>query len=329
MKIKLFIFCFLTVIYSLNCFAQEKQISKTLLDGNKKQEVIDTCLSAFEKYYIYPDVVLKMKTYITEQKNSDVYEEIANLMDLTKQMRRDLRDISGDGHIWIDIIENIRLTPGPPTVAEIARKKKDNFGFVSLKKLKDNIGYLKLNSFQDPSYAGEAAVQAISFFADCHAVIIDLRDNHGGDGRMVQLISSYFLPARTQLNSLYFRAADSLQEAWTYDEVEGERLLDVDLYILVSKQTASAAESFSYSLQNYQRAKIVGENTRGAAHWTETYSYPDLGIYLEIPVARPINPVTEKGWEGIGVEPDIKVDAAEAFDKALLLAREKNVTGKK
>jgi C-terminal processing protease CtpA/Prc len=158
--------------------------------------------------------------------------------------------------------------------------------------------------------------------AGSRAVIIDLRENHGGEGKMVHLLASYFLPAGTQLTSLYFRAEDRLQEAWTHDEVEGERMLDVDLLLLVSEQTTSAAESFAYALQSYGRARLVGENTRGAGHWVESYPFPEQGIFLEIPVARPINPVTKTGWEHSGVAPDVKVDPAEALDVALRLARD-------
>jgi hypothetical protein len=36
-----------------------------------------------------------------------------------------------------------------------------------------------------------------------------------------------------------------------------------------------------------------------------------------IPVGRAINPITGTNWEGTGVEPDIKVEAAKALDSAI------------
>jgi len=101
------------------------------------------------------------------------------------------------------------------------------------------------------------------------------------------------------------------------------KMLDQDVYILTSQNTASAAESFSCTMKHYNRAIIVGESTRGAAHWVETYKFPHLGIFLEIPVARPINPVTQKGWEGEGIHPDVEVVAEQALEKAheLILKR--------
>ncbi len=301
------------------CTSNDNEPDQTTINNAQKQEVIDTCLSAFKAYYIYPAVVEKMKSYIEDQMKSGAYREINSLKALTKQLRHDLRDVSGDRHIWIDVMATIRQKSGPPSPEEIAKKRQGNFGFTTVKKIDGNIGYLKLDGFQDPAYAEETAIESINNLAGSKTVIIDLRENHGGEGKMVRLIASYFLPATTQLTSLYFRAADSTRESWTHEEVKGKRFLDEDLYILVSKNTASAAESFAYTMQNYRRAVIIGENTRGAAHWVETYPYSELGFYMEIPVARPINPVTQKSWEGTGVQPDIKVEANRALEECLRL----------
>jgi C-terminal processing protease CtpA/Prc len=66
---------------------------------------------------------------------------------------------------------------------------------------------------------------------------------------------------------------------------------------------------------------LVGSNTRGAGHWVESYPYPDQGIFVEVPVGRPINPATGKGWEHTGITPDVKTDPVKALDEALKLAR--------
>jgi hypothetical protein len=44
---------------------------------------------------------------------------------------------------------------------------------------------------------------------------------------------------------------------------------------------------------------------------------------LRVPVARAINPVSKTNWEGTGVAPDVAVPAAQAFDRAYLMAVEK------
>jgi C-terminal processing protease CtpA/Prc len=44
---------------------------------------------------------------------------------------------------------------------------------------------------------------------------------------------------------------------------------------------------------------------------------------IGVPFARPINPITKGDWEGTGVEPDVKVTAADALTTAQKLAAKK------
>jgi C-terminal processing protease CtpA/Prc len=46
---------------------------------------------------------------------------------------------------------------------------------------------------------------------------------------------------------------------------------------------------------------------------------------IGVPFARPINPVTKGDWEGTGVEPDVKVSAADALTTAQKLAADELV----
>jgi C-terminal processing protease CtpA/Prc len=156
----------------------------------------------------------------------------------------------------------------------------------------------------------------MNFLARCRAVIIDLRYNGGGDETMVQFLSSYFFKDPTQINALYFTQTDSLEQTWTYAHVPGRKLIDADLYILVSNMTGSGAEAFSYGLKHTGRAILVGETTAGVAHWTESWDFPNLHIRADIPIARPINPVTKSSWERTGVTPHIEA----SIDRALPVA---------
>ena len=48
----------------------------------------------------------------------------------------------------------------------------------------------------------------------------------------------------------------------------------------------------------------------------------DSHFFIRVPFGRFMNPITQGDWEGAGVEPDIKVAAADALDEALKRARE-------
>ena len=85
------------------------------------------------------------------------------------------------------------------------------------------------------------------------------------------------------------------------------------------------AGQFTFDLKTQKRATIVGETTGGGAHPVRGMPAGDH-FTIGVPFGRPINPVTKGDWEGKGVEPDVKVSAADALTTAEKLAAEKLVT---
>ena len=110
--------------------------------------------------------------------------------------------------------------------------------------------------------------------------------------------------------------------SWTQSPVPANRLADKPVYVLTSTRTFSGAEQFSYDLKMLKRAILVGETTGGAAHSGVFYRIDDhFGI--GIPETKPINPFSKIDWAETGVEPDVKVKAAEALEAAVKLAQNK------
>ena len=91
---------------------------------------------------------------------------------------------------------------------------------------------------------------------------------------------------------------------------------------MTSSKTFSAAEAFSYELQQLKRAIIIGEKTAGGAHLTGSVIATDK-FYVRIPQGRTTSPVTNSNWEGVGVTPDIKASADDALKTALSKALER------
>jgi C-terminal processing protease CtpA/Prc len=198
-----------------------------------------------------------------------------------------------------------------------------NCGFEKAERLAPNIGYLKFNMFGPPDICGATASAAMTFLSHVDALIIDLRENGGGDPKMVAYISSYLFDDRTHLNDLYNRKEDKTEEFWTNTDVPGERLGGKKaIFVLTAKRTFSGAEEFAYNLKNLKRATIVGETTGGGAHPVSGHRI-DERFMIGVPFARAINPVSKTNWEGTGVEPDVKVSAADALDEAKKLAVKK------
>jgi C-terminal processing protease CtpA/Prc len=200
--------------------------------------------------------------------------------------------------------------------------EKMNCGFEKVEILSGNVGYLKFDMFADPDVCGPTVVAAMNFVANVDAIIFDLRENGGGDPKMVALVSTYLFSKPTHLNDLWERKGESTSQDWTLPYVPGKRLDGKPAFVLTSKQTFSGAEEFTYNLKNLKRATIVGETTGGGAHPVSGHRIDDH-FMIGVPFAKAVNPISKTNWEGTGVEPDVKVSAADALAMAQKLAAEK------
>ncbi|MEM8988250.1 MAG: S41 family peptidase [Pseudomonadota bacterium] len=94
-------------------------------------------------------------------------------------------------------------------------------------------------------------------------------------------------------------------------------LFDGPVFVLTSKRTASAAELVTDALQASGRAKVIGERTAGQMLSQKVYDIVG-GFHLNVPIADYYSAANGR-IEGVGVAPDIKIQASKAMDIALEL----------
>ena len=302
---------------------RRQQPTDRAIDAAMQVEIIDSISAALNEVYVFPDVAKKMGQHLRKNLKEKKYSKIKGASEFADVLTKDLREISHDRHLGVtamtpEILERYgrnELTP-EARQAELDRMKYNNYSFVKAERLNGNVGYLKFNSFEEAAHGGATAVAALNFLNHVDALIIDLRENGGGNPSMIQLITSYFFEGSVHLNSFYVRKQDSIHQFWTQEHVEGEKMTDVDLYILTSDYTFSGAEEFTYNLKNLERATIIGETTGGGAHPVHERIFPNLLIGMRLPFGRAINPISGTNWEGTGVTPDIEVPEEQALDVA-------------
>jgi hypothetical protein len=300
-----------------------RELPDRVIDSKIRSEIIDSVTRALNDVYVFPDVAAEMEEFVRNNLNAGKYDELTSLTEFAQVLTQDLREICHDRHLGVQFISdeyfesiaNDTLTD-QRRQRELEESRYDNFGFYKLERLPGNIGYVDLRYFADATEGGETAVAAMKFLNHCDAIIFDLRQNGGGNPSMIQLINSYFFDEPTHLNSFYIRQEDTIQQFWTQAHIEGERMSDVDLYVLTSSTTFSGAEEFAYNLKNLERATLIGETTGGGAHPVDRVGFENLNVGMSLPFGRAINPVTGTNWEGTGVSPDIEVPANEALDVA-------------
>ena len=292
------------------------------LDAPARQKVIDDVAASLQEYYVYPDVAAKMEQVIRDRQKHGDYDAITGGSAFADMLTVDLLEVSHDKHLHViyNPFESPADHPGDePTPEEKARYQKDmerdNCGFEKVEILPGNIGYLKFNMFADADVCGATAAAAMGFLAHVDAIIFDMRENGGGDPKMVALMCSYLFDKPTHLNDLYDRKEDSTTQYWTLSYLPGTRLPTQPVFVLTSHRTFSGAEEFTNDLKTQQRATIIGETTGGGAHPVSGHPIGDH-FMIGVPFARAVNPITKTDWEGTGVEPDVKVSADAALDEA-------------
>jgi retinol-binding protein 3 len=278
--------------------------------------LINSVLDKFDQYYVYPDIAARMRAFVSGKLGSNQYKGLDSYELIVSQVAHDLQEISGDGHIAAyPTGVSTPLTAEGDTLSDQqkAESARRNYGFQEVKRLAGNIGYLKFNYFEHPSIAGPTAEAAMQFLANSNAVIIDLRDNSGGEEGMVQFLLSYFFEGQTHLLSFYNNKNELTEQSWTYSHVPGKKLGTTDLTVLISGRTGSGAEAFAYDLQCRKRAILIGETTKGIAHMVKIFDLPDFGVRIHVPYVRPASPITNGCWEKVGVKPDIETPDQDAL----------------
>jgi retinol-binding protein 3 len=295
------------------------------LDATTREHVIEGAARALEELYVFPEVGKKMSVALRKAQRRGIYRAISDGQILAWRLSDDLWTMGRDGHLGVRFSSEVLPVDKPgqhPGTDPLVRQRilSGNCGFEKAEHLLPNIGYLKFNEFADPEICGPTAAAAMNFVADSDALILDLRDNHGGISGMVTLIASYLFAEPTHLNDAYSRKENSTTQFWTSSYVPGRKFVGKPVYVLTSRVTFSAAEDLSYALKNLKRATLIGETTGGGAHPIEPRRIDDH-FSIIVPSARSISPVTKTDWEGTGVKADVEVPAAEALTEALKRAR--------
>lgn len=317
----LLVACFLTI---------QSSAPPPRLEGEALERAVDELAKLISDNYVFADVGAQVAEHLHARLIEGAYET-TDLETLAARLGADLRSVNGDRHLRVSVVP--ARSPSEPSADELRRREREeerqsNHGFARLEILQGNVGYLDLRGLDDAGSeeartpAAQTAIAVMRFFANADALVIDLRQNHGGTPSMTQLLCSYFFAEPTLLNTFEWRGQAEREELWTFAEVAGERLADVPLYVLTSPVTFSGAEGFAYHLQAQKRATVVGARTGGGAHPGSTHSFGGGALAVFVPNGRAINPITESNWEGKGVQPDVEVVAEQALDVALARARE-------
>ncbi|MCA1594457.1 MAG: hypothetical protein LC754_17890, partial [Acidobacteria bacterium] len=172
-----------------------------------------------------------------------------------------------------------------------------------------HVGVVQFNIFTE-EIAAEFMRAMKEDLKDARGLVVDLRDNGGGEAEAMADIVSAFLPVGESLGQFTDRAGRVQLEPHTRSlPVSTAEMLTSfrgPLVILTSAKTASASEVFVAALKEEGRALVVGENTCGCVLGIRRrHTLPDGGL-LDIS-EMDYHTTGGKRLEGAGVKPDEQV----------------------
>lgn len=214
-----------------------------------------------------------------------------------------------------DVITAIKSKEeGTDVVVEIERNgekivynvpfEKIQTNLVTSKMLEDGIGYIKIDSFKgsidkDSRTAYDDFVEGVNTLRDegMTKMIIDLRDNPGGDFGVVASIADEILD-----EGLITYTEDKNGKRSELNAMRGG--LDYPMAVITNGNSASASEVLTGALKDNSKAVVVGEKTFGKGV-VQSYRRLFDGSGLIVTSSRYFTP-SGVCIQDIGIEPDVE-----------------------
>jgi carboxyl-terminal processing protease len=174
--------------------------------------------------------------------------------------------------------------------------------------LDGHIGYVRLFEFTQKSTDDLRSSYEKLISQGATSLVLDLRDNPGGDLNQAVGVGSLFLKKGQPVVQIKSRVDGSSSLLATGDTLSK----DLPVVVLVNANSASASEIVSGALQDYGRAKLVGTTTFGKACVQTEIPFAGGAVFMTT-----ADYLTAKGRNinAKGITPDIKVEMDIALER--------------
>ena len=149
---------------------------------------------------------------------------------------------------------------------------------LSYRVLDDNIGYIRYESFSVP--VGEGNLDdVLSYLALCRGLIIDIRNNGGGDLTTAERLAARFVHEKTLVGYMQHKTGTghndfSSMEA-QYLEPSSNLRWHKPVCVLTNRSVYSAANSFAVWMHALPQVRLVGDHTGGGSGMPMSSSLPN------------------------------------------------------
>jgi len=176
-------------------------------------------------------------------------------------------------------------------------------------RLPERIGYMYIGSFST-SFSQSLITEIFRYFEDCIGLIVDVRDNGGGDLTQAQDLASRFMDEKTLVGYISHKtgpAHDAFSEPKPIYVEPDTTLVRWDrlVCVLCNRRSYSATNDFVRNMRLLPNVLIVGDRTGGGSGLPMSTELPN-GWSLRYSSA-PMYDVDMKHTE-FGIDPDVQVN---------------------
>lgn len=176
------------------------------------------------------------------------------------------------------------------------------------KVLDDNIGYIRYESFSDGIGSGNLT-EVLNYLLLCRGLIIDIRNNGGGDLTNAEKFAARFTNEKTLVGYIQHKTGpghhDFSEKEPRYIEPAAALRWQKPVCVLTNRHVFSAANEFTLYMKAMPNVKIVGDRTGGGAGMPFSSSLPNGWVvrFSAVPMYDALHQSTE-----FGIEPDYPVE---------------------
>lgn len=255
----------------------------------KARKKVTNDISSDSLFDVLGEVLLSFKdghTYLESLDNKDlmIYYDIEKI---------------GEKNIDTAVVNNVYLENDYLTKG--VRKR------VKYKKLENGrIGYIEIRTWMI-EILDEDMDDILNYFKDTEGIIIDIRENGGGDPFAATLVAKHFVPNKLMIGSEYFKTGpskDDFSKQDLYASPANGVIYKKPTIVLTNNMCFSASTTFIYTLNPFDHVVFMGSRTGGGSGSTAD-GFLANGWLWQMSTSEFID------WEGRhldnGFDPDIKV----------------------
>lgn len=208
----------------------------------------------------------------------------------------DIKKKSPGDKVKFELMQDGKNQEFEPVVKEVTKD-------IVTSKMISDVVYIKISEFDNLTHS--QMMSELNKYDKFKGIIIDLRDNPGGDLQAVIDVTSEFLPH----DKVITFTEDNKKKRVDYKTTGTAKFVNIPICVLVNENSASASELFTGAIKSYERGKIIGRNTFGKGVVQEIVPLSNGGAFKQTTM-RYYTP------DGInidkqGIKPDINIEKYE------------------